>query len=237
MSHARRTPCRITEKERVRHEEKEGELTRGFWGWSRVVWVCGGWKALPGNHPRLCVMAATHVTHILPLLLFSNQRSLFFFQPRCSFLFLPSRLLLGQDTVFPRIIHIPRGQLVGCRVRGGKFWNFARIENFHILYSWCETGCLLPATSSRSRLRRLVVVFGTSRATAAIESKNFPKLPSVLSTDSPIVGTLVIGGEVSRQFSGLPGNAAAAPLNARSFEKMCSSMVVTLERCWVEILL
>lgn len=52
------------------------------------------------------------------------------------------------------------------RVRG-KFLNFARIENFHILFPRRRGECSLLAAASRSRRSR--------HATTAIEPKNFPK--------------------------------------------------------------
>lgn len=146
---------------------------------------------MPGNHPRLFVMAATHVTHILPLRpsphpSLSSFRLVFFLLLPLLLFLLPHRSPLPLSPSppsfsssssyhigvhpIPRIIHI----LHQPRVRG-KFLNFARIENFHILFLWRSgtgpraadwlAGCS-QSSSSSSRSRH---------ATAAIVLKNFPR--------------------------------------------------------------
>lgn len=115
-----------------------------MWGLKGVAWQ---------PPPALRNGRHTRHTHILPPSPF----------PRSPSSFAHPSSALWQDTV-PRIIHIPHPTPAA---RGGKFLNFARIENFHILFPRREAAGCWAATSSR-RLRR--------RATAAIESKNFPNL-------------------------------------------------------------
>lgn len=143
---------------------------------------------MPGNHPRLFVMAATHVTHILPLrpsprpsllslrlvfflllLLLLHHHSPAPFPPFLLFSSSPS-YHIGAHPLPPRIIHILH-PTPAARVRG-KFLNFARIENFHILFlrrSGTEPRALLADCSQSSSSSR------SRHATAAIALKNFPK--------------------------------------------------------------
>lgn len=86
-----------------------------FGGWSRVVWVCGAWEALPGNHSRFFVMAATHVTHIPPL------------RPR--------------NTTATFVLTLTQSlsvEYISCLLPASSLFKyirtFSQIENFHILF-------------------------------------------------------------------------------------------------------
>lgn len=96
----------------------------------------------------------------------------------------PPSLTLGQDTVPPRIIHISRG---------GKFLNFARIENFHILFPWLVA--YLAAL-----LADLLSLSGP-RCDSCDRIEKFPKPRSYLPIHSIVKKGLVIERNAARRFS------------------------------------
>lgn len=126
----------------------------------------------------------------------------------------PPSLTLGQDTVPPRIIHISRG---------GKFLNFARIENFHILFPWLVA--YLAAL-----LADLLSLSGP-RCDSCDRIEKFPKPRSYLPIHSIVRTGLVIERNAARRFS-----RSRSRLTARSLQEMRSGFVVTRARYRIAIL-
>lgn len=118
-------------EERVRHEAK-GDLTRGFWGLVEGGVSMWGLKGV-ARQPPPALRNGRHTRHthtplssfavsfslVLPLLFFSIFFFFFFLSPHEGCTFYPA--------------HNTYPAPYTSRVRG-KFLNFARIENFHILF-------------------------------------------------------------------------------------------------------
>lgn len=138
-----------------------------------------------GNHPRLFVMAATHVTHILPL--HPSPRPslspfLHLFPPSSS-----SSFHRTGGVCAPYSAHNTYPAPYTSRV-WGKFLNFARIENFHILFPRRRDAarCWLQPSCSRRSCRSLLMRQRCNR------SEKFPKAMPLYPASSEIVSELAI---------------------------------------------